>query len=107
MALYKLRNKLNCTNVLSALKKDVNACEDFITTVTSGLIVAAALNTFELESVSAYHADHVVLDAESVWSLTDGERRECMNKLCGQVYDKFVHFVFNNESEVETKDEIW
>ena len=67
--LYQLRNKLNRTNVVSVPKKDMNACEDFITTVTSGLVVAAALNTFELESVNDCPADHIVLDAESVWTL--------------------------------------
>ena len=105
--LYQLRNKLNRTNVVSVPKKDMNACEDFITTVTSGLVVAAALNTFELQSVNDCPADHIVLDAESVWTLTDGERREYMNKLCGQVYDKFVHFMFNDDNEVNTEDKVW
>lgn len=64
--LHQLRNKLNRTNVVKTPKKDVNACEGFITIVTSGL-VAAALATFQLTCLSDYPADHIVPGADTMW----------------------------------------
>ena len=45
--LYHVRNLLHQSNV-----QDFNACEDFIDTVTSRFIVAAALTTFDLKSTT-------------------------------------------------------
>ena len=39
--LYQLRNKLNRTNVVKSPISDMNACEDFIETVTPGHFIAA------------------------------------------------------------------
>ena len=40
--------KLNRTNVVKSPKENVNACDDFIETVTSGLIVSAEVETLKL-----------------------------------------------------------
>lgn len=99
--LFQLRNKLNRTNFISTPKNDVNACEDFISIITSGLLVAAALTTYEMDSVDDIPSDNVLPNAELVWTLTNGERQDKLNDLCGLVYDKFVNFKFNT-TEVPT-----
>ena len=50
--LYHIRNRLNRSNVPTEVKRDFNACEDFIETVISSHIVAAALTVFGMKSVS-------------------------------------------------------
>ena len=47
-------------------KKDVNACEDFIYIVISGLVVAAALATFKLKSVNDHPADDILPDVDTI-----------------------------------------
>lgn len=42
------------------VKKDFNACEDFIETVTSSHIVAAALSTFGVKSLSETPPDSII-----------------------------------------------
>ena len=62
-------------------KKDVNACEDFI---TAGL-VAAALATFKQESTKDYPAESVLQGADNMWTLPDEKRQNCLKELCGWV----------------------
>ena len=83
-------------------KKDVNACEDFITTITSGLVVAAALSTFELNSVDDQPAEHIVPGGDMIWTLSSVERRDKLLHLCGQVYDRFVQFAFDSKISAST-----
>ena len=83
-------------------KRDVNACEDFITTITSGLVVAAALSTFELNSVDDQPAEHIVPGGDMIWTLSSVERRDKLLHLCGQVYDRFVQFAFNSKISAST-----
>ena len=76
-------------------KKDVNACEDFIEIITSGLVVAAALATFKQVSTKYYPAESVLQGADNMWTLPDEKRQKCLKELCGRVYDKFVCFNYN------------
>ena len=73
----------------------MNACEDFISTVTAGLVVAAALATFELKSVDDLPAEDIVPGGDIIFTLPKDERRKKLASLCGQVYDRYVHFAFN------------
>ena len=84
--LYHLRNRLHRSNVPSVPKKDFNACEDFIYTVTSSYVVAAALATFDLKSTTDTPNDSVVKDADNVWMKDIGERRALLEKLCMKVF---------------------
>ena len=82
--------------MLEKPKSDVNACEDFLEIITSGLIVASTLTTLKLSSTDDTPGTDVLLDAESLWMKADTERRECLKGLCRQIYDKFVSFQSKN-----------
>ena len=97
--LYQLRNKLNRTNVVKVPKKDVNACEDFVEIITSSLVIATAMTTLRLKSVNDFSSDGVLPGAETVWMLSDNERRGYLNELCGQLYDSFVHITYNDSGK--------
>ena len=105
--LYQLRNKLNRTNVVKLPKKDVNACEDFIITVTSGFVVAAALAAFQLKSPSDHPTNQIVPGADSIWTLSSSQRQECLKDLCGKVYDRFINFKFNSATSAQVVDGIF
>ena len=103
--LYQLRNKLNHTNVIETPKNDVNACEDFLEIITSRLIVASALSTLRLSSTDDTPSTDVLFEAESLWMKPNTEKRECLMRLCRQVYNKFVSFQYNDpDSSPEVAD---
>ena len=77
-------------------KNDVNACKDFIDTVTSGLIVAATLAALKMKSTDDTPSDDIVPEAKDLWTQSENERRTWLKKLCYQVYDKFVRLSYNN-----------
>ena len=93
--LYQLRNKLNRTNVVKTPKKDVNACEDFLDIVTSGLVVAAVCTTLQLKSVDELPTNSALPRADEMWTMTTDERKECLKQLCERVFDRFVAFSYN------------
>ena len=76
-------------------KNEVNACEDFIDIVTSGLIVASTLTTLKLKGTDDTPGEDVLPKAEDLWAQSDSERRHCLNQLCRRVYDRFVNFSYN------------
>ena len=77
-------------------KDNVNACEDFVETVTSGLIISSALETLKLKSVDDTPSDDVLPNAHSLWTKPETERCQCLKTLCNRVYDKFVSFTYNS-----------
>ena len=79
-------------------KKDFNACEDFIDTVVSSHIVAAAMATFRLKSTGDAPDDSVLKEADQVWMKGMEERRMILEELCMQVYDKFISLSFGTTS---------
>ena len=93
--LYQLRNKLNRTNVVKTPKKDVNACEDFLDIVTSGLVVAAVCTTLQMKSVDELPTNSALPRADEMWTMTADERKECLKQLCERVSDRFVAFSYN------------
>ena len=78
------------------VKKDFNACEDFIETVTSSHIVAAALSTFGVKSLSETPPDSII--PSGLWMKPKQERKEFLDDLCMQVYDKFICLALNSRS---------
>ncbi len=98
-SLYNVRNRLNRTNVPTDVKKDFNACEDFIETVTQSQIVAAALPTFDMKSVSDTPSERVIQDAENLWMKPRHERKACLHDLCLKVYKKYISLSHNSSSE--------
>ena len=94
--LYQLRNKLNRTNVVNTPKRDMNACEDFLDVVTSGLVMAAVCTTLQLKSVDELPTNSALLRADEMWTMTADERKECLKQLCERVFDRFVDFSYNS-----------
>lgn len=83
-------------------KKDFNACEDFLDTVISSHVVAAAMATFQLESTNDTPDDSVLKDADQVWMKEKEERKAIMEELCMQVFDKFISLSFGTMSTSST-----
>lgn len=81
-------------------KKDVNACEDFLDIVTSGLVVAATCTILQLTSVDEMPTNSVLPKADEMWTLTADEREGYLKQLCERVFDKFVNFSFNAPAAV-------
>ena len=74
--------QFNCTNVVKDPKNDVNACKDFIDTVTSGLTVAATLTALKMKSTDDTPSDDIVPEAKGLWTQSENERRTWLKKLC-------------------------
>ena len=94
--MYQLRNKLNRTNVVNTPKKDVNACEDFIETLTCGQVVTATISILQLKSANDHPSEAVLPGVANVWSLPSDERKKCLKTLCTSIYDKFIKFSYNS-----------
>lgn len=92
----------------TVVKKDFNACEDFIDTVVSGHVLAAAMSTFGMMYTGDTPVDGIV--PEDLWMETDEVRKEWLYRLCKQVYDRFiaisldtsVGFVHTNDDSVSS-----
>ena len=95
-SLYQIRNQLNRTNVPTDVKRDFNACEDFVETVTDSYVIAAALETFGMKSTSDTPDDNVIENAQDLWMQPKEERKDCMEKLCLKVYKKFISLSYNS-----------
>ena len=63
-------------------KKDVNACEDFLDIVTSGLVVAAVCTTLQLKSVDELPTNSTLPRADEMWTMTTDKRKERLKQLC-------------------------
>ncbi len=98
-SLYNVRNRLNRTNVPTDVKKEFNACEDFIETVTQSQIVAAALLTFDMKSVSDTPSEYVIQDAEHLWMKPRSERKACLHNLGLKVYKRYISLSHNSSCE--------
>ena len=98
--MYQLRNKLNRTNVVKTPKKDVNACEDFLDIVTSGLVVAAVCTTLQLKSANEHPTNSALPGADEMWTLTPDERKKCLMQICERVFDRYVAFSYNSPMAV-------
>ena len=51
--LYQLRNLVNRRNVVNNPKENEAACEDFMITVTEAHVLAAAMEMFEMDSLTS------------------------------------------------------
>jgi len=113
--LYQLRNKLNHTNVVKDPKNDFNACDDFFDVVISDHIIAAFLVSLKMKSTSDTPSDDVFPDVQNLWMsfqmcriilwmCSEDDQRSALDKVCKELYDKFVGFTFNDPVVSSTKD---
>ena len=84
----------------------MNACEDFIETVTAGLIISAALEMLSFDSVDDMPSDISMPGVEELWTLTADERHEHLLCLCKQIYDKFVAFKYNDSTASTSRSDL-
>ena len=98
--LYQLRNKLNRTNVVKTPKKDVNACEDFLDIVTSGLVVSAFCTFLNLKTADEVPTNSIF--PNELWTLTADQRKKYLQQLCERVFDRFVCFGYNSPLAIPT-----
>ena len=87
--LYQLRNIVNRRNVGQDCSKNVNACEDFFTTVTEAHILAAAMEVFQMDSLEDRPStDHFPSNSSHLDSL---QRRQLILLGVKEVLAKFVN----------------
>ena len=65
------------------VKRDFNACEDFIETVTSSQIIAAALTAFGMNSIDNEVERSDLPD--DLWMKSREERQDALEELCTKV----------------------
>ena len=104
--LYQIRNKLNRTNVVSTPKHDFNACDDFVKVVSSGLVCAAAVEAFGMNTMDETPSERVFPGVSDVWTLPDSDRQKWLMKLCERIYDNFIQFAFNRDKYLSGSDGI-
>ena len=93
---------MNRTNVVKKPKNDFNACDDFFVLVVSCHIIAAALATLKMKSVSDTPSEDVLPNAQSMWMESVDVRRTGLDKVCKQIVDSFVDFSFKTDNTTET-----
>jgi len=101
--MYQLRNKLNRTNVVNKPKNGFNACEDFMETVTAGLIIAATSQTLNMKSNSDPPTDPKLANC---WTLEDSRRKDILLSICEQVYDQFIGINYNSNVITNSSDSV-
>jgi L1 cell adhesion molecule like protein len=85
--LYQLRNVINRRNVSASAENDFNACDDFFQTVVETHILAAAMQHFNMSSVSDIPL-HSSL-TEDLWLKSAEERKDILQSVCMEVVSSF------------------
>ena len=96
--MFQLRNLVNRRNIKKDPSDDVNASEDFFTTVVHGHILAAAMEVFKMDSLDEVPCDEAFTQDPS--KLDVEQKRDLMQTAVHKIVDKFV-----NMSIVYDKDE--
>ena len=98
-SLFHLKNRLNRTNVPNEVKRDFNSAEDFIETITSSLIIAAALETLGMHSVEDTPGDCILKNAQDIWMKPLEVRKALLGKICEKIYEKFISLSYTTTSK--------
>ena len=80
------------------VKRDFNACEDFIETVTSSQIIAAALTAFGMNSIDNEVERSDLPD--DLWMKSREERQDALEELYTKVYDRFICLSLSSSTKV-------
>ena len=87
--LYQLRNLVNRRNVVSEPKNNTSACEDFMLTVTESHVLAAAMDHFSMDSLTAEPSrEFFPLESKGLDSL---QRRNILMLQMETLVHKFVN----------------
>ena len=101
--LYQLRNIINIRNVVQDPIKDFNACDDFLMTVLTSHIIAAALKFFNIDSQEV-PSENILPQAKDVWAYPKEERQIIIEKLSAEIVQTFTDFSFTSLDQPEGKD---
>jgi hypothetical protein len=93
--MYQLRNLIGRSNVSANPIHKYNECDEFFKLVTSCHILAAALEAFQMKSLSDVPHIPGVANPANLWMETAERRKAILTSICGHIIDNFVTFNFN------------
>lgn len=99
--MYQLRNLVNRRNVVNNPKENEAACEDFMVTVTEAHILAAALEMFEMDSLTS--APSTKFFSEGSSELDSLQRRNILLLATQQFVEKYVDLTIPTEKSTTSK----
>ncbi|KAL5502833.1 hypothetical protein EMCRGX_G009668 [Ephydatia muelleri] len=97
--LYQLKILINRRNVSKDVKKDMNACEDFLELVTSSHVIAAALH-----SVGVSNSSDFLLNFSS--STLPSDQQAALESLVVSICSKFINISYPYRDYKDSSDHI-
>lgn len=100
--LYQLRNLINRRNVVTDPKKDMNSCEDFFELITNAHVLTAAMEKFEMKSLTDTVSPNVFpVDRE----LSSEERSKILDSAVRAIISEFIDITFPEKCKKVPKDQ--
>ena len=100
--LYQLRNLINRRNVVTDPKKDMNSCEDFFELITNAHVLTAAMEKFEMKSLTdAVSSNMFPVDRE----LSSEERSKTLDSAVRAIISEFIDITFPKKCKKVPKDQ--
>ena len=99
--MYQLRNLINRKNVVSDPKKDMNACEDFFELITNAHILAAAMQKFDMKSLTDPLSSDFFPDSQD---LSQKERLAVLDLAVQAILSDFVNISFPKQIKKNSKE---
>lgn len=97
--MYQLRNLLHRTNVPKKPKANFNACEDFLTVIVTGHVLAAAMKVLKMSTLEDLPSSEFI----PIWTADTKERREAIERISLKIVDEFVDFTFHKKKSTASK----
>ena len=94
-SLQQLRDLINRRNVVSEVKKNVHACEDFLTIVVQCHILVGALKYLNMNSLD----DCEKIDENEILKLNDKEKQAFLYSITSSIIDEYVDLSLFDEDE--------
>lgn len=86
------------------MKKPIDcfdACDDFFMLVIEALVLTAAMETFEMQSLQSIPSVDLVPEGENSWMLSEKERRQLLDRLIEELMDSFFTLNFYESIEID------
>ena len=96
--MYQLRNLINRRNVTNDPSYNVDPSEDFFLTVVEAYIVNAAMDLFQMKTISDDPVYHNIFS--NIANATSNDKQEALLQACNKVVTQYVDISFRRkESE--------
>ena len=92
--MYQLRNLINRSNVGKIPKNNFNSCDDFTEIVITAHVICAAFETMGLQNFDNIPSDDHIPSADTVWTQTNEERMEILDKVSKSIVKKHIQLSF-------------